>query len=67
MYTAGYPGLESHIQAHRALIERLNTDVRPLEEGFSVEATLEVLGDWFKTHTTGVDRLFGAFLAAKGD
>lgn len=58
MMRYGFPGLATHRDIHRQLIEDLSAQLF----FSSLESLLKVVSDWFALHTVSEDRAFGEFV-----
>lgn len=68
MRKAKYPNFLHHKSLHIELIEQLSTkeNLLLLTHGNNVEdAVVNLLGDWFLTHTKNIDREFAHYLQEK--
>lgn len=68
MRKAKYPNFLHHKSLHIELIEQLSTkeNLLLLTHGNNVEdAVVNLLGDWFLTHTKNIDREFAHYLQKK--
>lgn len=60
-----FPGLEAHIQVHRRLVARLQTQIQAHEaERLDARALSSFLGEWIVGHVVAEDKQYGQFLAS---
>lgn len=64
----GFPDVESHREAHHALLGRLYTALEQLhrEEPVHFSALLEFLPAWYHDHVEQVDQPYGVWLNERG-
>jgi hemerythrin len=64
MRSHGFPGLEAHIQVHRRLVARLQTQIQAHERcELDAQALSTFLGEWIVGHVVAEDKQYGSFLA----